>query len=47
MYYSDRRLEVGFAIAAFIAWKLTVAMVIKSAPAPVAAKIHHDKVVLY
>jgi hypothetical protein len=45
--YSVLRLFTGFAIAAFIAWKLTVITVISNAPHAAAAKIHHDNSVLY
>ena len=40
MAYSDRRLLTGFEIAARIAWKLMVTIVISKAPAPTAKKIH-------
>ena len=39
--HSVLKLFTGFAIAAFIAWKLTVARVIIIAPKPVAINIHH------
>src|SRR5579871_2385799 len=45
--YSERRLFTGFAIAAFIAWKLTVINVIINAPTPDATNTHTDIDVLY
>ena len=45
--YSVRNDFTGLAIAAFIAWKLTVNKVITKAPEPAAAKIHHDIPVRY
>ena len=40
--YSVLKLFTGFAIAAFIAWKLTTNIVINNEPIPAAAKIHHE-----
>jgi hypothetical protein len=40
LYYSVRKLFTGFAIAAFIAWKLIVASAIISATSPPAANNH-------
>ena len=45
--HSVLKLFTGFAIAAFIAWKLTVNKVITNAPAHAAAKIHHDNATRY
>ena len=39
-YYSAFKLLTGFAIAAFIAWKLTVNKVMNKAPPIATAKIH-------
>lgn len=41
-FYSLRKLFTGFIRAALMAWKLTVNKVISKAPAPDAAKIHHE-----
>ena len=41
-HYSLLKLFTGFAIAALIAWKLTVNMVSSNTPIPAAAKIHQD-----
>ena len=47
LVYSVRNDFTGLAIAAFIAWKLTVNKVITNAPAPAVAKIHHDSATRY
>jgi hypothetical protein len=40
--YSVRRLFTGLAIAALIAWKLTVINAISNAARPAAINIHHE-----
>ena len=40
--HSDRSDFTGFDNAALMAWKLTIINVSTTAPATVAAKIHHD-----
>lgn len=45
--HSVLKLFTGLAIAAFIAWKLTVSNVIANAPNPDTINIHNDMVVLY
>ena len=46
-HYSVLKLFTGFAIAAFIAWKLTVINVIANAPIPERINIQTEIVVLY
>jgi hypothetical protein len=45
--HSDRKLLTGFLIAALMAWKLTVIMVMIKAPAPVAMNTHQGISVRY
>ena len=45
--HSVRNDLTGFAMAALIAWKLTVIKVISRAPTPAAAKIHNEIPVRY
>ncbi len=40
--YSERRLLIGFSLAAFTDWKLTVSSAIKIADSPANANIHHS-----
>jgi hypothetical protein len=46
-YYSVLKLFTGFAIAAFIAWKLTVINAIRTAAMPAIKNIHQLISILY
>jgi hypothetical protein len=43
LIYSVLKFFTGLAIAAFIAWKLTVISAINNATDPAATNTHHDK----
>jgi hypothetical protein len=45
--HSERKLVTGFAKAAFIAWKLTVKIVMLSAPEPAKINIQGERFVRY